>query len=348
MQVKKHNWLYIILSSLLVFTGFRLKEKPEIIIMTSGTKTSLRGLSVVNDNIIWASGSNGVVGRSTNAGKNWNWITVQGYEKTEFRDIEAFDANTAIIMGIAEPAYILKTIDGGSTWKMVYENKAKGMFLDAMDFSTPLHGLVVGDPINSKPFIAETLDGGNTWKEKLFSGPHVKTDSGEAFFAASGSNIRLFENSEFFIVSGGTRSRFITRNNAVALPFTKGKETAGANSIDIFDDGIPNKPGKHMVVVGGDFNSAEDRKQTCFYTNNGGKTWQAATKPPNGYRSCVEYLSKTELITCGVNGVDYSDSKGKSWEPVSKEGFHVCRIARTGSAVYLAGENGKIGKLVWK
>ena len=348
MQVKKHNWFIIILVALLVFTGFRLKEKPGIVILTSGTKTSLRGLSVVNDNVIWVSGSNGVVGRSTNAGKNWNWITVQGYEKTEFRDIEAFDENTAIIMGIAEPAYILKTTDGGSTWKMVYENKTKGMFLDAMDFSTPLHGLVVGDPINHKPFVAETLDGGNTWKEKLFVAPHVKTDSGEAFFAASGTNIRLFENSEFFLVSGGTRSRFITKNNATALPFTKGTETAGANSIDIFDDGIPNKPGKQMVVVGGDFKNIDDRKHTCFYSSNGGKSWHAASDPPHGYRSCVEYLSKTELLSCGINGVDYSDSKGKTWDSISKEGFNVCRIARTGSAVYLAGENGKIGKLIWK
>ncbi|HEX6192070.1 MAG TPA: oxidoreductase [Chitinophagaceae bacterium] len=348
MQLKKHRWSVIILLSLFSFTGFRDKEKPEVLILTSGTNTSLRGLSVVNDNIIWASGSNGVVGKSTNAGKNWNWITVQGYEKTEFRDIEAFDANTAIIMAIAEPAYILKTTDGGSTWKMVYENKAKGMFLDAMDFSTPLHGLVVGDPINNKPFIAETLDGGNTWKEKLFSGPHVKTDSGEAFFAASGSNIRLFENGEFFLVSGGNRSRFITKTTATTLPFPKGIETAGANSIDIFDDGIPNKPGKNMIVVGGDFKNMDERKHTCFYSSNSGKSWQAASKPPNGYRSCVEYLSKTEILACGMNGVDYSDSKGKTWEPVSKEGFHVCRIARTGSAVYLAGEGGKIGKLVWK
>ena len=37
-------------------------------------------------------------------------------------------------MAVDAPAYILKTIDGGETWKIVYENKTDGMFLDAMEF----------------------------------------------------------------------------------------------------------------------------------------------------------------------------------------------------------------------
>ena len=36
------------------------------------------------------------------------------------------------------------------------------------------------------------------------------------------------------------------------------------------------------------------------------------------------------------------------WQWISKEGFHVCRIAKFGSAIYLAGNDGKIGKVVWK
>lgn len=150
-------------------------------ILTSGTKTSLRGLSVVNDNVVWVSGSRGMVGRSLNGGKNWKWVTVNGYEKTEFRDIEAFDANTALIMAIGEPGYILKTTDGGDTWKVVYENTTKGMFMDAMDFSDNQHGIVIGDPINGKPFIARTDNTGNTWTEINADAFNLAVDSGEAF-----------------------------------------------------------------------------------------------------------------------------------------------------------------------
>src|ERR1043165_681600 len=141
------------------------KRYPDIELLTSGTNTSIRGLSVVNDNVIWVSGSNGTVGRSNNGGKSWKWITVRGFEKTDFRDIEAFDASTAVIMGIAEPAYILKTTDGGNSWKVVYENKSKGMFLDAMEFWNEQSGIVVGDPVDGRFFIARTFDNGNTWQD---------------------------------------------------------------------------------------------------------------------------------------------------------------------------------------
>src|SRR5258706_15194724 len=125
----------ILRNTLLLFTGLFIlvhfpsaqKKYPAVEMLTSGTKTSIRGLSVVNDNVIWVSGSNGIVGRSNNGGKTWNWVTVKGFEKNDFRDIEAFDAVTAIIMSVADPAYILKTNDGGETWKIVFENKTKGM-----------------------------------------------------------------------------------------------------------------------------------------------------------------------------------------------------------------------------
>jgi len=272
-------------------------------------------------------------------------MTVKGFEKTDFRDIEAFDANTAIIMGISEPAYILKTKDGGETWKVVYENKTKGMFLDAMDFLNNGQGMVVGDPIGGKIFLAETNDGGETWNE--WKDKKLVADSGEAFFAASGSNIRLFNDKKFFVVSGGTRSRLITKDNIFDIPIIQGQETTGANSIDVYDLG-KKKESKRMIVVGGDFNADSSIQKNCFYTTDGGKTWKAPAVPPHGYRSCVEYLSRDDLLTCGINGVDYSFNGGKSWKWISKEGFNVCRIAKFGASVFLAGNNGKIGKIFWK
>src|SRR3982751_3824654 len=101
------NTIFAILSFFIVLT--LNAQQPSLVMLNSSNPSSLRGLSVVNDNVLWASGSHGMVGRSTNAGKNWKWTVVRGFEKTEFRDIEAFDANVAIIMGIGEPAYILKT-----------------------------------------------------------------------------------------------------------------------------------------------------------------------------------------------------------------------------------------------
>ena len=150
--------LFFIASSTTLFS-------QQVNLLSSGTKSSLRGLSVVNDRIIWVSGSNGMVGKSLDSGKTFIWQVVKGYEKTDFRDIEAFNETTAVIMGISSPAYILRTTDGGVSWKKVYENNAPGMFLDAMEFLNEQDGMVIGDPIAGKVFIAKTFDGGIHWKD---------------------------------------------------------------------------------------------------------------------------------------------------------------------------------------
>ena len=151
------------------FSIFQAAKAQTVKLLTGGTKTSMRGLSVVSDKVIWASGSNGTVALSVDGGENWKWITVKGYEKKDFRDIEAFDKNTAVIMGIDSPAYILRTTDGGENWVKVYQNNDKGMFLDAMEFWNEQSGIVIGDPVQGRFFIARTFDGGKTWQDLPFA-----------------------------------------------------------------------------------------------------------------------------------------------------------------------------------
>lgn len=331
--MKKIITLHIIFLS----TLFSLNAQT-VKLLTSGTKTSLRGLSVVSSNVIWASGSNGTVARSIDAGKIWKWITVKGFEKTDFRDIEAFDDKTAIIMGIDSPAYILKTIDAGETWKTVYQNNTKGMFLDAMDFKNEKNGIVVGDPINGKFFIARTNDGGNTWQEDAFYKLPI-ADMGEACFASSGTNIRLLNNHKYFLVSGGLSSHLFYNGMAIQLPILQGKESRGANSIAF-------KNNKVMIVVGGDFSSKDTTTKNCYFTKNAGKTWLQPAKSPSGYRSCIEYFYSNIWLTCGLNGVDISVDNGFNFNQISKESFHVCCKSKSNKVIYFAGNNGKIGELV--
>ena len=338
--------IFLFLFIILALSSYSQKKLlPKVEILQSGLKTSLRGLSVVNNNVVWVSGSNGTVGKTTNAGKNWKWMTVKGFEKNDFRDIEAFDANTAVIMAIADPAYILKTTDGGESWKLVYENKTKGMFLDAMEFRDVLNGIVIGDPVDGHFFFAKTNDGGDTWKE-LSKEERPKADSGEACFASSGTNIRYLYNKSIVFISGGKNSRVFNNFSPIEIPLTKGKETAGGNSIAIFDNYKKTNANK-MVVVGGDFNADSLTENNCYYSNDGGNHWNRPKTPPHGYRSCVDFLNKETLVSCGLNGVDYSYDGGKNWFLISKEGFHACRNAKFGNTVYLSGGNGKIGKLVW-
>ncbi|GAC1421758.1 MAG: YCF48-related protein [Flavisolibacter sp.] len=318
--------------------------QPSVKILTSGAATSLRGLSVVSDELVWVSGSNGTVGMSSNGGKDWKWMVIKGFEKNDFRAIEAFDLSSAVVVSIGEPAYILKTTDGGETWRVVYENKSKGIFIDAMEFWNDQAGIVLGDPLNGKFFIARTFDGGNNWKAVPPNYLPI-ADSGEACFAASGTSLRALNRRQAVFVSGGAISHIFIKDARLALPIIQGKESTGASSIAVWDHHKING-GRNLVVVGGDYKIDSLTTKNCFYSLNAGKTWKAPLISPHGYRSCVEYLSKNHLVCCGLTGVDVSYDNANSWKLISSESFHVCKRSRNGSAVFLAGSGGKIGKII--
>ena len=313
----------------------------QIEILHDNRPVSLRGLSVVNDNIVWVSGSKGTVGKSIDGGKTWSWIIVPGYETRDFRDIEAFDENTAVIIAIAEPAHILRTTDGGKNWTLVYENNSKGMFLDAMDFSDDLHGTVVGDAVNGKFFIAHTADGGKSWNRD--EGKYTASDSTEGCFASSGTNVRLVIGGKYFFVSGGKTSRLVSNAGSMDMPFDKSKSSTGANSLAIRKSHRDNAD--LWIAVGGDFTIDSLRDHNCFISRDAGKSWTSPRIAPTGYRSCVEFVSDKKLVTCGLNGVDLSEDEGNTWKKISSDGFHACRKAKKGDAVFFSGNNGKIGKL---
>ncbi len=323
----------IILFACLFYTQTAYNQT--ISMLSSGTKTSIRGLSVVDEKIIWASASSGMIAKSVDGGRHFNWMQVPNFEKRDFRDIEAFDSNTAIIIAIAEPAYILKTIDGGRHWKTVFTDSTKGMFLDAMSFSNNKNGVVIGDPINNKTFIAKTNDGGNTWI-KQNNAPILA--EGEAFFASSGSNIFQTKKNTYF-VSGGKKSNFYFNGKVLEMPIIQGFESTGANAIAIYKN--------KAIVVAGDFAKDSITDNNCVLVDL--KTMQF-TKPnttPSGYRSSVVFINKTNAIACGLNGVDISNDKGLNWKTISKEGFHVVAKSKKGNTIFLAGSKGRIAKLIF-
>jgi photosystem II stability/assembly factor-like uncharacterized protein len=326
-----------ILFTYLFFLSSQLAFSQKIILSADSISSSFRGLSVANDKVVWVSGSKGVVGRSIDGGLTWKWNEVKGFEKTDFRDIEAFDEHTALIMAVDSPAFILRTIDGGESWSVVYRNDSKGMFLDAMDFRNSRDGLVVGDPIDGRFFMAATSDSGKNWEEISFTKRPV-ADSGEACFAASGTNIIALQNTGYALISGGLSSHIIINQKKILLPLSQGTESAGANSIASGDNNT-------MVVVGGNYLKKEDISRTSAVSFDGGYTWIQPQKPPSGYRSCVEFLGNREWVSCGLNGVDLSYDDGMNWHKISDRSFNVVQKAKHGKAVYFAGSEGNVGRL---
>lgn len=338
----RNAFIFLLISMLC--SSFRLGAQ-ELKWIEKGRKTSLRGLSVVSEKVIWTSGSNGMVARSIDGGDHFIWKQVPGYETRDFRDVEGFNAETAIIMAIDTPAVILKTEDGGTTWKKVFEDKRPGMFLDAMAFRGN-SGYVVGDPINGKAYLATTTDAGNSWKE--VEGPELS--AGEAFFASSGSNIVVpgnkrrrvgAEKKEILMpifVSGGMQSRLFGTGSSVLLPMLSGKTSSGANGLAMHPDG------KSGVIFGGDFADIKKRDSSIllFSFSEGKILLKSPTQLPSGYKSHVVYLNGQQLLACGTSGVDLSSDGGNSWKKISDQPFHVAGYFAGSNRVVLAGPGGTI------
>src|SRR6202046_4970548 len=104
------------------------------------TTADLRGIDNVGKGIAWASGTNGAVLRTEDAGYLWQACPIPtGAEKLDFRGIQAFDANTAIVMssGPGDQSRIYKTTDGCQTWKLLFTNPDKDGFWDNLRFENP-------------------------------------------------------------------------------------------------------------------------------------------------------------------------------------------------------------------
>ena len=305
------------------------------------SKVSFRGLCVVNDQIIWASGSRGTVAKSTDGGKTFNFQQLKDYPKSDFRDIEAFDDKTAVMLSSGTPAYILKTVDGGETWEEIYKNMDTAVFLDAMDFWNSQKGMIVGDPIKGKFLLLQTLNGGDTWK--LIDQKYLpKAEKGEAIFAASGTSLKCWGNNEFGFVTGGMFSSFykFKSPNSIAkkinLLIQQGANGKGAFSFV--------KSNKTFLAVGGDY--MKDSVRYKNYDEIGVNLYyEDIGSMPFGYRSCIEKLNGNIFIACGSNGVDVFNYKTKIWKNINQQNFNVVKKAKVGNAVFIAGNKGKIGKV---
>jgi photosystem II stability/assembly factor-like uncharacterized protein len=325
--------LQIILCFLLSKSG----QAQQLQLLNSGMAVSLRGLSVVSDQVLWVSGSEGTVGLSTNGGISWKWTRVPHYEKSDFRDIEAFNDREAIIMGITEPAVILLTTDGGNSWTTEFEDTSKSTFLDAFDFSAN-QAAVVGDPVADHIFFAESTDRGKRWSINSSPG-YMTTVAGESFFAASGSNIQHLPDGSWVLVSGGKKSCIYFGSSRIPLLITQGRETTGANSI-----AINPVNSNQAFIVGGDFKHDTVQSGNSLFIQMNPFSQKAPLTPPHGYRSCVEYINENQLICCGTSGVDISNDGGLHWKLISDKSFHVCRKSKIGNAVFLAGSHGAIAR----
>lgn len=333
----------LILFLFLVSTHLAFAQKIELQALNVENKSDIRGLDMANEKVIWLSGTKGTVARSVDGGQTWEWLKVKGYEQVDFRDIQAFSAQKAVVMGIGSPAYLLATNDGGKTWVLNYENKAKDIFLDGMDFWDEKIGIAFGDPILNKMQLLRTKDGGQSWTD-ISTNLKYKMKEGEAGFAASGTGIKTLGKGKVWIATGGSVSNIYFSADygdtwqRFNCPIAQGSSSKGAFSIDFYN-------AKRGVVVGGDYQNDKDANNNLWLTNNGGKTWYAPKVNVHGYRSSICYVGSKTMLATGTSGTDISKDGGKTWQNISLLSFNV--VASYNNTIILAGARGQLFKLLF-
>jgi len=84
----------------------------------TGSTAQFRGLAAVSKDVAWVGGSGGQVLRTVDGGKSWQNVSPAGAEALQFRDVEAFDANRAVVLSIGNgtDSRVYRTVDGGARY----------------------------------------------------------------------------------------------------------------------------------------------------------------------------------------------------------------------------------------
>ena len=327
-------------------------------IQTSNTSADLRGIHSVGNGVAWASGTNGTVLRTEDGGYVWQSCAIApGAEHLDFRGIQAFDANTAIVMssGKGDLSRLYKTTDGCHSWKLVFSNPDTEGFWDAV-VAEGKRVVILGDPVKGSFVFLNSRDDGKTWERDSL--PVSLADEGA--FAASNTALLVewSDGIDLFGTGGPKGARIFTScDPCTTTPFDN--QSWHAQLMPMFGRGaslgIFSIAGKlegslsSYVAVGGDYSKPNEAGTAAF--SHKWLDWTASQTPPHGYRSSVAYDSTSKTwITVGPNGTDISSDDGKDWRPVHPDpAMHEPPDAdRNWNAIslpFVVGPHGRIGKL---
>lgn len=325
---------------------FASQANAQWIKQVANTEASFRSVCAISNEIVWIGGSKGTFLRTINEGKTWETNQVKGAETLDFRDVHAFDAQTAILMSAGEAekgnAKFYRTIDGGKSWEIVFQTTQKGVFFDGIDFWDKQNGIAFSDPIDGKFLIIRTKDGGKTW-QPVNPANIPSMQENEAAFAASGTSLVTIGRKNAYICTGGGKFAQVykTENQGETWSVVKTNMPAGKTN-GLF--GLRFWNDRNGIAVGGDYQEVTKAIPNVLLTSDGGKTWQDAPQTtPVGLKEGVSIYQKKILIAVGPSGTCYSKDFGKSWTEIDKTPLHAIGIS--GNGIWAVGGKGSIFKL---
>ncbi|HEX6693778.1 MAG TPA: hypothetical protein VF035_03640 [Longimicrobiales bacterium] len=312
----------------------------------SGTRALLIAVSVIDENVVWASGASGTYVRTTNGGATWQAAKVPGADSLQFRDVHAVDANTAYLLSIGNgtDSRIYKTTDAGATWTKQFQNTDPAAFIDCMDFWTPERGIVIGDAVNGQVYMLTTTNGGRTWDRVPAASLPAATPE-EGSFAASGTCVETAPGGHAWIVANNpTTARLLHTADygktwsVDTLPITTRNGT-GTMSIAM-------RNMREGFALGG--GTAQPTDELAALTSDGGKTWELRTRPPltRGIYggAYVPGARVTTIVAVGPDGAVYTRDGARTWTAINSNNYWSLGFASP-RAGWLVGNAGRITKI---
>lgn len=323
-------------------------KDPVLSPQQSGTTVRLQAISVVSESVAWASGIGGTVAQTSDGGETWRSYVVQGADSLQFRDVDAFDANTAYLLssGGGSSSRIYKTADAGVTWTLQYTNTDAAGFFDCMAFWDSNHGAAYGDAVDGSLVILTTSDG-ETW-HRVPTASLPEALPGEGGFAASGTCLVTHGDSSGWIGTGATTNARILRTtnrgltwSAHSTPIVSGSGMSGLTTVGFYDS-------MSGIAAGGDIGNPESYTDNVAVTHDGGRTWALAGRPvlPGAIYglSVVPGAATPTVVAVGPGGADYSIDNGSTWTHLDTLEYWSVAFANP-TAGWAVGPNGRITKI---
>ncbi len=162
--------------------------------------------------------------RSLDGGEHWELIDMTPYTAM-ILDVKFFDAMNGIVFGASDAdvekshARILRTDNGGKTWKIAYESKRPYEITWKGSFPTRKVGYATvqsydPDPKNTQRYVVKSNDGGKSWKELRLANDAKVREFGVGFYDENIGWVGAM-NGGYQTTNGGKSWRFVEMGRAV-------------------------------------------------------------------------------------------------------------------------------------
>lgn len=257
-----------------------------------------------------------------------HWEPTKTGTTEEFRGLAAVSATVAWVSG--EAGTVLRTVNGGKTWKDVSPPDAKGRALRDIEAFDAQHAVALSIGKGRQSRIYATNDGGKSWSLAF------KNHDSSAFydcmaFSADGTGLAMSDpvDGYFRLVvshdSGQSWKLLVPRHMPKALKVEFGFAASGTC--------IVSGPGHQFWIASG------GTHPRVFHTFNAGQTWTVARTPIRGGASAGIYSIAFRNGKIGVAvGGDYTDpGDGSDAAAITADGGKTWTLSKSSVKGYRSG-----------